>query len=69
MNEERLEVIKHMYNNDENLHQFDIEWLIEQTEKVERYEKALKYYAKNEALRTPFQRETYGMPATNALKG
>lgn len=36
--------------------------------KLECYEKALQYYATQEALRTPFQREIYGMIATKTLK-
>lgn len=36
MNEERIEVIKHMHSQDEKVHEFDIDWLIEQAEKAER---------------------------------
>lgn len=33
---ERLEEIKEWFNNDEEIHQFQIEWLIEQAEKAEK---------------------------------
>lgn len=35
MSNERIEMIKSLHNNDEEVHQFDIDWLIEQAEKVE----------------------------------
>jgi hypothetical protein len=38
---ERLEEIKEWFNADGEMHEFQIEWLIEQAEKVERYERAL----------------------------
>lgn len=38
MNNERLEIIKSMHENDEEIHQFDIDWLIERTAEAERLE-------------------------------
>lgn len=38
MDDERLEIIKSMHDNDEKIHQFDIDWLIERTAEAERLE-------------------------------
>lgn len=38
---ERIEMIKNLHNNDEEVHKFDIDWLIEQAEKVEELERRL----------------------------
>lgn len=42
---DRLEEIKEWFNADEELHQFQIEWLIQQAERVEEFEEALNFYA------------------------
>lgn len=39
MCKERIGVIKYMHSQDEEVHQFDIDWLIEQAEKAETLEK------------------------------
>lgn len=41
--QERLEKIKAMYNNGEEIHQFDIEWLIRQAKKVESLEHQVEH--------------------------
>ena len=41
MDEERIEAIKYMHNNKEKVHEFDIEWLVEQALKVEAVERIL----------------------------
>jgi hypothetical protein len=39
---ERLEEIKEWFNADEEIHEFEIEWLIEQAEKVEQQKKIIE---------------------------
>jgi hypothetical protein len=39
---ERLEEIKEWFNADEEIHEFEIEWFIEQAEKVEQQKKIIE---------------------------